>query len=112
MGFLSKVFIGLDVGSRVMKTAELEFTKAGIAVNSLGIEDCQLPENPAHMDEYRKNLNRTIESIHGKNLPDMVLGISEISVRIMRLLLPLMNKKELAKAVVWEVKKQVPVNID
>jgi len=99
-----KRWVGLDVGSRSMKVVELEPSAAGVR-----LVKCLIQELPIARDGHAPDRAGWLQSaLKEFDAADVHVSLSDPTVTIRRMPLPLMPQRELAGAVQWEVKDHLP----
>ena len=105
-------YIGLDIGSNLMKVAQVRRTGKGLEVTNLGLA----PTPPEAFDNsviidvqaLSKAVKDLLKSagISGGNVVSSISGQSAVVVRVIEV--PQMAPAELTEAMKWEVERQVP----
>lgn len=109
------LFVGLDLGARFLKYVALRKTAAGYQVQDY--DSMELPLLPPEMSEQEK------EKIIGQQLRNFLIGkplrnswitsaVSGLDVLFRHHLLPRMPKKDLAGAVPWATRKDLPFPVE
>lgn len=109
-------FVGLDIGSTLIKVAELRRTGAGVEVTGLGVA-------PTPMEAYENSviidanlLGQAVKKllkdsgVSAKQVVSSVSGQSAVVVRVIEV--PQMNPAELAETMKWEVERHVPFAVN
>ena len=107
-------YIGLDIGSNLMKVAEVRRGSKGIEVVSLDVAptpqeafENSVITDPQMLGQAVKALLKKA-GISGGQVISSVSGQSAVVVRVIDV--PQMNTAELAETMKWEVERQVPFN--
>ena len=105
-------YVGLDIGSNLMKVAQVRRTGKGLEVTNLGLA----PTPPEAFDNsviidvqaLSKAVKDLLKSagISGGNVISSISGQSAVVVRVIEV--PQMAPAELTEAMKWEVERQVP----
>jgi type IV pilus assembly protein PilM len=105
-------FIGLDIGSNLIKVAEVRRGGAGYEVTAIGLAptpqeafDNSIIVDAQLLGQAVKNLLRQT-GVSTKQVVSSVSGQSAVVVRVIEV--PKMNEAELAETMKWEVERQVP----
>ena len=116
-GFLakSKLSLGLDIGTSMVKVAQLKETKKGYSLQHFAM--APLPPE-AIVEGALMNPGAIIDTIKGivtgnriKN-KDVALSISGHSVIIKKISLPQMTEEELQESIQWEAEQYIPFDIN
>lgn len=103
----SRRWVGLDLGSRAIKLVEIEQTPAGPRLFKSFIQELPQPAGDQPVDKVGW-LQSAIKEFSAR---DVHVSISGPEVAVRRVHMPLMSKRELAEAVKWQVKEQVPFSV-
>ncbi len=104
--------VGIDIGSRSIKIAEVRNTGGGISVSAIGM--IETPEGAVdHTGVYNSDsVGAAIKKLmadSGCSLPNVVVSISgQASVLVRTLEVPRMNQKELEEHMQWEINRNIP----
>lgn len=115
MLFGKKDIVGLDIGSSVIKLAEIKETRKGYQLRNLG-ETIIPPE--AIVNKIIINSGAVVEAISslignlGIKTRDVAISISGHSVIIKKVSLPQMSQRELREAIPWEIEQYIPHSVN
>lgn len=104
--------VGIDIGSRFIKVAEVRNSGGGVTVSAVGIIDT--PEGAVdHTGVYNSDaVGSAIKQVlneSGVSIPNAVVSIAgQASVLVRTLEVPRMNEKELAEHMQWEINRNIP----
>src|SRR5579884_3654910 len=109
-------FVGLDIGSNLIKVAELRRTGAGVEITGIGLAPTptEAYENSVIIDStllgqaVKKLLKDS--GISARQVVSSVSGQSAVVVRVIEV--PQMNPAELAETMKWEVERHVPFAVN
>lgn len=102
----SSRWVGLDLGGRAIKLAQLEQTPSGIRVVKTLVQD--LPASSGQPVDRVGWLQSALKEFPAREIY-VAVGGPEVAIR--RVPLPMMSARELPEAVKWQVKEQVPFPI-
>ncbi|HLV81583.1 MAG TPA: type IV pilus assembly protein PilM [Chthonomonadaceae bacterium] len=109
-------FVGLDIGTTMIKVAELRRTGAGVEITGLGLAPTptEAYENSVIIDaqllgQAVKKLLKD-SGITARQVVSSVSGQSAVVVRVIEV--PQMNPAELAETMKWEVERHVPFAVN
>jgi type IV pilus assembly protein PilM len=105
--------VGLDVGTTLMKVAEVRPTKEGVQINAVGvaptpegvIDESGYIQDPQALGQAIRQL-LTQAGIATKQVVTSVPGQSGLVVRVIEM--PKMTPAELDKSMAWEVERHIP----
>jgi len=105
--------VGLDVGTTLMKVAEVRPTKGGVQINAVGaaptpegvIDESGYIQDPQALGQAIRQL-LTQAGISTKQVVTSVPGQSGLVVRVIEM--PKMTPAELDKSMAWEVERHIP----
>ncbi len=106
---MSKITIGLEIGSKAIKAVELLHKKGNYELKKL--VRVEIPYEKKKEVATLEAL-RTLIRDHRINTRRIVLGVGGESVIVRRVNLPLMRKRELKQAIRWEAERYIPYPID
>lgn len=106
---MSKITIGLEIGTRAIKAVEMLHKKGNYELKKL-----VRVEVPYKKKEEVATLEalRTLIRDHRINTRRVVLGVGGESVIVRRVNFPLMRKRELKRAIRWEAERYIPYPIN
>jgi type IV pilus assembly protein PilM len=104
---LAPRWIGLDIGARSIKLAELERTPAGIRLVKSLIQELPSPHEGRTVDSTGW-LQTALKAFHADEVHVAASG-PEVAMR--RVAVPLMSKQEMPEAVKWQAKEHLPFPI-
>ena len=111
----SKLALGLDVGSSMVKVAQLKETKKGFSLQHFGM--APLPPDTV-VDGALMNPGAIVDTIKGIISGNKIKGkevaisISGHSVIIKKVSLPQMTEEELQESIQWEAEQYIPFDIN
>nr|HID59893.1 type IV pilus assembly protein PilM [Desulfobacterales bacterium] len=107
--------IGLDIGSRTIKVAEVQHTKRGYFLKNFGMVDLPFDaisegsiKEPEVVSETIKGLIRDL-NIREQNVAVSVAGFSVI---IKKISINKMSDEELSESIQWEAEQYIPFDIE
>ena len=111
----TKSLVGLDIGSSAVKAVELRQTASGYKVAAIGSEpvppdsivDGAIIDGGVVAEVIRQVLEKN--NIKTK---EVVASLSGNAVIVKQIVLPLMNKEELAESIYWEAEQYIPFDIE
>jgi type IV pilus assembly protein PilM len=107
--------IGLNLGKSSIRAVELEKKKDDIILTNFGLYDnprLNLESKDRNdLDTFADSLKHFISEV-GFSTPNIVIGLSESSVFMRVIKLPVMNEKELSTAVKYEAEQYIPLPYD
>lgn len=103
----TKRWVGLDIGSSSIKLIELEQTATGIRLVNSVIQELPSAQGPQSIDRVGW-LQATLKEFGAKEV-HLAVGGPEVAIRRVRV--PPMSTEELAEAVKWQVKDELPFPI-
>lgn len=104
--------VGIDIGSRSIKVAEVRNQGRDVVVSAIGIADT--PEGAVdHTGVYNSDAVgaaiKKLLSDSGVSVPHVVVSVAgQASVLVRTLEVPRMNEKELAEHMQWEINRNIP----
>ena len=111
----SKLSLGLDIGSSMVKVAQLKETKKGFSLQHFAM--APLPPDTV-VDGALMNPSAIVDTIKGlvqgnriKN-KEVAISISGHSVIIKKVSLPQMTEEELQESIQWEAEQYIPFDIN
>ncbi len=104
-------FIGLDIGSHSIKLVGLKKTSKGPFLTCLGMKRIPQGIDREDVNSISILLKELIEEV-GTKTKKVRLTVSGSGIQIRRLILPSMPKKELARALPWEMKSHLPFPVE
>ncbi|MGC8784031.1 MAG: type IV pilus assembly protein PilM [Armatimonadota bacterium] len=105
--------VGLDVGTTLMKVAEVRPSKEGVQINAVGvaptpegvIDESGYIQDPQALGQAIRQL-LTQAGISTKHVVTSIPGQSALVVRVIEM--PKMSPAELDKSMAWEVERHIP----
>ncbi len=105
--------VGLDVGTTLMKVAEVRPSKEGVQINAVGvaptpegvIDESGYIQDPQALGQAIRQL-LTQAGIPTKHVVTSIPGQSALVVRVIEM--PKMSPSELDKSMAWEVERHIP----
>jgi type IV pilus assembly protein PilM len=113
--FGKKEIVGLDIGSSSVKLAEIRETRNGYQLKNIG--EALLPSDAiankivVDSDAVVETISKLVRDLEIKT-KDVVISLSGDSVIVKKVSFPKMSEKELHEAVNWELKQNIPQDID
>jgi len=111
----AKQLFGLDIGSSILKVAQLMDTKKGCGLEKFGIKQLA-PE--LIVDGTIMDAARVIDAIkellaeQKMKIKDVALSISGHSVIVKKITVPSMTEEELEESIKWEAEQYIPFDIN
>jgi type IV pilus assembly protein PilM len=107
--------IGINLGKSSIRAVELDKKKDGIVVTNFGSYDNPRlnleSKDRADLDVFAASLKNFISEV-GFSTPNIVIGLSESSIFMRVIKLPVMSEKELSTSVKYEAEQYIPLPYD
>lgn len=101
-------WVGLDIGARSLKLAELERTPAGVRLVKSLVQELPAPPQGGTVDVA----GWLATALKEFDTAEAHLSIGGQRAAIRRVIIPMMSKQELAEAVKWQAREQLPFPVE
>lgn len=109
---MTKISVGLEIGTASVKAVELIHKKNGYKLRKLVKADIPSPEKGIEREVGTVKIIRDIIHKYKINTKRVVSGVGGESVIVRRIRVPLMKEEEIEQAIRWQAEEYIPYPVD